>query len=158
MTLDSLALRTAQTFVNSYAHEDDVVQQHSEAMDCRDCEAFLQLGIDAFNWVIRADQVTRQVMFSGDSDFVPDDVEAAIRALCKLWLKPCDRANQWVAVQHSRGFKVDNLDAFRNCCVEMRAIVKAQETEGNEDLPAKMAILRDQAIEEHRNGQTAEFI
>lgn len=176
MSLDHLALRTARTFVDSYAHEDEALGQQAVplvrtastsgpggneqalAADRRDCEAFLQLGIDAFKWVIRADQVTRQAIYDGTADFDQDAVEAALRDLCKLWLKACGRAEQWAANQQSRKLPVANLEEFRSCCDEMRAIVKAQEQGDEEELPDGLTSVLEKAIEEHRGGQTTEFV
>ena len=157
MKSDNLALRTATTFVNLYAHEDEVMTDYGQAMDCRDCEAFLQLGIDAFNWVIRADQIARQAMFEGTADFDHDAAEDGICALCRLWLKSCDRAEKWIALQLSRNLNVDNLDRFRECYAQMHAIVKVQDA-ADEEMPEVIAELRDRAIKEHRNGETAEFV
>ncbi|HEY5315832.1 MAG TPA: hypothetical protein VIK18_25105 [Pirellulales bacterium] len=158
MKMDNLALRTATTFVNSYTREDELIEKHAQAMKCRDCEAFLQLGIDAFNWIIRADQITRQAIYEGTAEFDHPSIENAVRQLCHAWLRPCGRAEAWVAVQHSRNFRVDNLEAFRACCKEMQAIVKAQELGDGEELPPVLIDLCSKAIAEHVNGQTAEFI
>jgi hypothetical protein len=147
MRNDSLALRTAKTLVESYSREDGVIEEHKQAMDCRDCETYLQLGIDAFDWLIRADQIARKAIFSGSTAIDPDQVEAEIGRLCRTWLDSGDRANAWIALQQSRGFAVENLDRFRECHAEMRAIVDSQGTK-DETLPEAMAALRDQAIEE----------
>jgi hypothetical protein len=157
MELDNLSYRAATALVHSYALEDEVAGAHREAMDCRDCEDFLQLGIDAFQWVMRADQVLRRATFEGKAAFDPAQAEAGIRALCALWLKPCEPANRWISLQESRGFKVDNVERFHECCTEMRAIVAAQDAT-DEDMPEAIARLQDRAIEEHRNGETAEFV
>ena len=56
MATDSLVFRTAERHVNNYTRESSgLMAEHREAMDCRDCEAFLQLAIEAFHWLIRAD-------------------------------------------------------------------------------------------------------
>jgi hypothetical protein len=154
--MGDIALRTATTFVHSYASEDAVIEAPRQSDDRRDCEDFLQLGIDAFDWLIRADQTFREAIFDGYKDFDPA-VENALRSLCQLWLKPCERARKRIEIQLSRGYKVDNLDRFNECCEEMQAIVRAQEST-TEKLPAAMERLRDLALEEHRNGQTSEFV
>lgn len=133
------------------------MRQHRQAMDCRDCESFLQLGIDAFDWIVRADQVLRGAMYQGFEGFDHNEAEDAIRALCRSWLAPCTRANEWAVVQNQRDFRVDNLDRFRQCCAEMQAIVNAQDAK-EEPLPDALADLQDEAIQEHLNGETAEFV
>jgi hypothetical protein len=154
--MGNIALRTATTFVNSFTSEDAVIEASRQADDCRDCEDFLQLGIDAFDWLIRADQKIREAIFDGAEGFDPL-VEDALRLLCQRWLKPCEHARKWAVIQFNRGYKVDNLDRFNECCEEMQAIVRAHEAT-TEELPAAMEHLRDLALEDHRNGQTSEFV
>jgi hypothetical protein len=158
MLVDNFALRTARTIVASYAREDEVLEQHQQATDCHDCDAFLRLGIDAFNWIIRADQLTRQALYDGTADFDFTAIDDAIGELCQLWLKACVRAEQWIALQQTHHSTLDNLEEFRACCQEMQAIAKARAAQESEELPDNLRPLRDKAIEEHRNGQTAEFI
>ena len=57
MLLDGgLAFRNARNHVRDFAFEgEELMAKHSQAMECRDCEAFLQMGIDAFHWILRAD-------------------------------------------------------------------------------------------------------
>jgi len=158
MAIDSLTLRTAEKYVENYNRESaDLLAAHREAMDCRDCEVFLELGIDAFRWVILADAAIRGAVAEGKLEFTPE-IDAAIKHLCERWLVPCKYAEEWIAIQQARGYQIDNLDRFRECCGEMRAIVEAQAPRNRESLPAAVAELRDQAIREHRSGQTAEFV
>lgn len=156
MAIDLLAVRNAKQHVQSYAQEFDVMACHKEAMDCRNCESFLQMGIDAFEWMIRADRAVRMAIYRGDKDFDPD-FEVAMSELCKSWLKPCEFAESWIAIQLERGYEIDNLSEFRHCVEEMTAIIEANE-EGAESLPDSIAHLRDAAVEEHRNGQASEFV
>ncbi len=155
--LDTLAFRTAKSLVTGYENEAALHARPNESVECRNCEDFLQLGIDAFDWIVRADRLVRHAMFNGIGEFDHDQAEDAICALCRGWLEPCELANKLVAFQHQRGFRVDNLDRFRECCVEMQAIVHAQNAMDDE-IPNAVAELRDKAIEEHRDGQTAEFV
>ena len=154
MTVEPLALRIARERVGRYRDEsDDLMRRHAEAIDCRDCEDFLQLGIEAFNWLGRADQTIRQEVFAGRLEHDPE-VDSALAALYSEWLKPCGYAEHWVAVQRERGFRVDNLEEFRKCCREAQAIAEA-----NAGLLENDAIveLRDAAIDAYRKGETLEF-
>lgn len=90
---------------------------HREAMDCMDCEAFLDLGIDAFKWLARATNELRTQEVKGELEFPADEV---IHELRQLWLGQSDYAERWIAVQHERNYKVRNLDDFRLCCEKMR--------------------------------------
>jgi hypothetical protein len=157
MKADYLALRNAKNHVHSYNEESqDLMQRHTEAIDCLNCEAFLQMGIDAFDWIIRADRVIRLAIYRGDREFDPT-TEAALHELCKNWLLPCKFAESWIAIQQQRGYEISNLSQFRDSVAEMTAIVEANQG-GAEVLSGAMARLRDQAVKEQRDGQTAEFI
>jgi hypothetical protein len=158
MKIDDLAYRNAEKHVQSYSDEcRDLLKLHAEAKDCRNCEAFLQIGIDAFDWLMRADRQFRMAIYRGEKDFNPK-IEQALRAQYKKWLDPCELAEKWIEIQQTRGFEIDNLKEFRDCVRQMIAIVEANEEGDNASLPKQIAAFRDSAIEEHRNGQTAEFI
>ena len=158
MAIDNLAFRTAEKHVRNYERESaELMAAHREAIDCLDCEAFLQLGIDAFAWIMRADQALRVAAADGKIEY-DDKLEDGLRALCRAWLKPCPCAQQWIEQQQQRGYNLDNLDPFRNCRDEMRAIVASFDATDDEKLPGKIAALRDQALSELANGETAEFV
>jgi hypothetical protein len=152
MAIENLALRTARNCVRYYNDESaNLLERHAEAMDCRDCEDLLQLGIDAFHWLGRADQATRAAVYRGQAEYDPS-FEVALATLYAEWLRPCVYADRWAAVQEKRGFHVENLDKFRQCCEEVRAIVEA-----NAGLLVQsdaMIELRDNAIDSHRKGET----
>jgi hypothetical protein len=158
METDYLAFRNAQKHVQSYSQESqDVMARHAEAMDCRNCEAFLQMGIDAFEWLMRADRAFRMAVYRGEKEYDPEN-EKSLRNLCKNWLGPCDVAEQWIETQLTRGYEIDNLVEFRECVRQMSAIVEANDETDNMSLPKQIAVFRDSAVDEHHNGQTAEFI
>jgi len=136
------------------AADDKLIQDSREAMDCYDCEAFLQLGINAFEWLQRADIVIRKALYNEVYKY-DSDIEAALKDLCVHWLKPCKDAFSWIAIQKKRGFEVSNLKEFQNCCNEMKAIVESSSEEST--IPSAVAVIASQAIQEHRDGETAEF-
>src|SRR3990170_60373 len=95
---DSLALRYAKRHVRHYRDEQEkIMTEHREAMDCFDCEAFLQLGIDAFTWLTKADTVIHQAIYKGLYEYDPE-VDAALEDMYRGWLKPCDDAEKWLAI------------------------------------------------------------
>lgn len=147
---DSLAIRSARLHVKSFSDESDVIQSSSEALECRDCEDFLQLGIDAFRWLNRADEHIRRAVFAG----VPHNEEAdrALIALYKAWLAPCAVAEGRVASQENRGYQVDNLAEFRNCVAEVEALLKESRHVGGQ-----LAEARDRAIASERAGETDDW-
>lgn len=158
--LDTLAIRTARRHVDSFTDESEEVMRlhpeaNEEANECVDCEAFLQLGIDAFDWLVRADIEIRKVIYRGRVQYEPEAAKI-IQDLLVDWLKPCKVADEWIAVQLKRGYKVDNLERFRECEKEVRAIVGSQER--NHSMSDALRKLRDEALIEHRDGQTSEFV
>jgi hypothetical protein len=156
MAIELLAVRNAKAHMQSYSREsDDLMARRIENMDGRDCEAYLQMGIESFDWLIRADRLIRLNVYRGKANF-DAEAESAIQELCQIWLKPVAFAEQWIANQQSRGYEVSNLAAFRHRVEEMSAIVEAIE-DATETLPTAIVQLRDEALQEHRDGETAEF-
>ncbi|HEV2968597.1 MAG TPA: hypothetical protein VGY55_01330 [Pirellulales bacterium] len=158
MGTESLAYRTVQRQVENYNREsNDLMQAHQEAMDCRDCEAFLQLGIDAIQRIVRADRVIRKAIYDGVMEY-DAKIDDGIRRSCQAWLSPCQFAEKWIIEQQARGHQIANVDDFRECSEEMRAIVEAQNQREGEPLPAAIMELRDKAIDEQVNSETSEFV
>jgi len=124
MLLDNLAYRTARSHIRDFASEsDELMLRHDEAMQCRNCETYLQLGIDAFSWLERADSQIRTSLAEGK--FLPDaEVDAAFEFLYRLWLRPCKFANDWIAIQLKRDYAIDNLEKFQECASKAREIVE----------------------------------
>ncbi len=53
MFTDYLAFRTASRHVQAFSDESEgVLKQRAEATECRDCEYFLQLATDTFDWLM----------------------------------------------------------------------------------------------------------
>lgn len=155
---EKLAFRTAQRHVQNYAEESQDLSRQHEAMDCRDCESFLQLGIDAFEWLVRADQDFRIAVAEGRVEYDPQ-TEIDLRTLCTVLLETCRSAGDWIGVQSARGFALENLLRFQGCVEEMQAIVDSFATHtAGEQLPAALSELRNAAVEEQQRGQTTEFV
>jgi hypothetical protein len=145
MTVDSLSLRIARRHVRGFrvilkgyrrakspriSDEDvkqrSVVVDSQKTMDCRDCQSFLQSGIDAFKWLERADQEIRSAIFDGSRQYDPK-LEVALATLYAKWLEPCKIADKWIKRQIVLGCTVENLDEFNKCREEVEAIVEFNE-------------------------------
>jgi hypothetical protein len=154
MTTESIAFRAARQFVHSYQGEyKDLMEEHGKAMDCWDCQSFLQLGIDAFNWITRTDQEIKKAIFEKRTEY-DQNVDLAIASLYAEWLKPCEFAEQWIRLQKARDFKIDNLVQFQKCCEEARAIVECNE--GILSNP-NFIVAQEDALEAYRKGETLGF-
>jgi hypothetical protein len=93
-------------------------------------------------------------LYAGDVEF-DREFEATLESLFRQWLAPCAFAGHWIAEVEAQGHSPENLAAFRQCEAEVRGLVKFLD---NDEMTDPMRRLRDRAIEEHRNGQTAEFV
>jgi hypothetical protein len=155
---NSLVLRAASdnlTLYEQYASDRGIVD-HNHAMECLDCEACLQLGIDAFRWLVEADEVISCAVAKDIIEY-DEKVEAEILALFRRWLAPCEFANRWIDVQVKRGYQPDNLSEFRRCEAEVNAIVSSQDNTDRQ-MSDELIRMRDEALEEHRRGETSEFV
>lgn len=164
MGTESLALRSAQWHVDAFSQEagqraprTDSSQQPPNG---RDCEDFLQMGIDAFHWLIRADQTIRAEIYRGESGDQHELLDRVAR-MCADWLAPIPIAARWIAEAALQGFEPANVAEFYECVREMKAIVAAGQAQPSEiarTLPGPVTAARDEALREHRHGETAEFI
>ncbi|MBA3485105.1 MAG: hypothetical protein H0T51_25190 [Pirellulales bacterium] len=147
----NLNLEIARAAMASYhgISTDDVMKDHHEAMDCRNCEAFIQLGINAYNWLMRADCAYRQAVYDDPSCY-DAAFDAVIHESLKQWLGESQRAEKWVAVQVKRGFGIDGLQEFRNICSEVRSILGSFEDDsrGGKVMSRSLIVLRDTSLAE----------
>ncbi len=158
MLIESLAYQNARTHVQAFVFQgEELMDRHNAAMECQDCEAFLQMGIESFDWIIRADNSLRAAAAAGKFAFT-EEVDLAFKWLAKAWLKPCTFAEQLIRTQTERNFQLENLAEFQKCCEEMRAIVAFNEQGNDEVLPEALMPIRNQAILELKHGQTSEFL
>ena len=113
---DNLTLAVARNRIRQYADESaELMQHHAEAMECRDGEEFLQRGIEALHWLIRAEEVMRAADADGLWPFDPN-VRGVVDQLYVAWLEPKDFAERWISSLEHRGLIPDNVRAFRAAC------------------------------------------
>lgn len=150
MASDTLAYRSAKKHVADFQHESDLLRAHAEAMECRDCESLLQLGIDAFEWLGRADTQYQFAMCDG-MEWSPE-FEAALLQLYRQWLEPCESVQQWIQSLEQRGFQVENRQRFLKCINEVTAIITP-----SQDMDGEMLKLRDSALDDFKHGRTSDW-
>jgi hypothetical protein len=159
MEYDSIALRVASRHVDSFGQESDLIMAlHYEAMECLDCEAFLKLGIDAYQWIIDADRDFRKAICKSPESVDFARIEAYLNELCRAWISRSEEAVERIKTQMERGHIVGNAAEFFRCREEMNSIVRFGEAWKNEPLVDAMAALAAQAAKEHADGETAEFV
>ena len=120
MSVSDLSLRLAEKHIEEYRDRDAIISPHHEAMECRDCEDFLELGIEAYKWLRRADRMLRQAAVKGID--VSAEATDALATLYRCWLIPCSHAEERIKQQEDRGFVPRNAEAFR----DVREQVKQQ--------------------------------
>ncbi len=67
-----------------------LLHEHAEAMELRDCDELLRVGIEAFRWLEQARADIRADVLAGRSVYDPQ-LEAAITRLYERWIAPCPR-------------------------------------------------------------------
>ncbi len=122
--METVALKAAQEQVDFYSSQtSELLSRHDEAMECRDCEDLLELGIGAFKWISRAEESWRSKIYDGEAAF-DSETDKALTTLYEAWLRSYECAEQNIGAQIQRGYYPDNLDKFRACCEEVRDIVE----------------------------------
>ena len=152
--MSALVLRSARRHVHNFADESEILREHSQSLDHSDCEAFLQLGIDAFQWLVRADETIRSGVYAGTTTHDPM-ADKALENLFRAWLVPCQLASTWIEERVQQGDRLRNLEQFRNCQRQVEAIVRSLDSD---ELTDGMRKLRDAAVTEHLHDETAEFV
>ncbi len=99
------------------------LKDHKEAMECRDCEDFLRLGIEAFQWLQKAHRNIQDDVYQGRSVF-DEHVEHSITKLYQRRLKPYSTAQRWMNRLQDQGFELDNAIEFVRSCQEASAILE----------------------------------
>ena len=152
---ESLEMRIARRHADEY---DEIVAQSDEARDCQDCEACLKLGIQAFDWILGADESYRKGVYEGKCGY-DKEIEEALGDLIRRWHQRCGQVLKWARHHVSLGFDVAHLADFERRCKESEAIVESlTEPEGDRIMSEPLILLQDKALEEHGDGQTAEFV
>lgn len=88
---------------------------HQRAMECRELEALIDLGLALLETIRRIDRRLRQNIRSGSVPFRKTDVEA-VAALYEQWYAPCTPILRELERLESEGYMVDNAEAFRDAC------------------------------------------
>jgi len=152
---DSLQMKIARSPVKAFVdYSSQAGAEPEQVLDALDCDAYLQLGIDAFDWLVRADQQYRKLVFSDELESSPE-FEAALEVLFRSWVPPRVCANRWIADVEKRGHGLQNVAEFRKREVDALSIVRFLDSD---ELTPAMQALRDRALAEFGNGETAEFI
>ncbi|MBW3538844.1 MAG: hypothetical protein KY476_01100 [Planctomycetes bacterium] len=120
---DNLVLRLARHRLQEYADDAELMRQHAEAVECRDCEEFLQAGIDTFRFLRTAEELLREADWRGLHPMTPETREA-LHFLYAAWVEPCEDTKCWIRILSERGFKPDNADEFNRVSDEAHELLE----------------------------------
>lgn len=94
---ENINLELAQRRLERYSHmASDVIAHVANGHNGANCIDFLQHGIDAYRWLVRAEETLRAASYESLFDFSAD-VQETFDALYLSWLKSSELAEAWIA-------------------------------------------------------------
>lgn len=93
-TLESLELAIAQKALDEYAAA--FTDGDAAATEAMAFQRHLQQGIDAFQWIVRAEETLRQAAYQGLIEFSPE-IEQSVESLYREWLASSERIEKTFA-------------------------------------------------------------
>jgi hypothetical protein len=110
-TLESLELVIAQKHLRDYSV--DAMNGHHQAERPSACQRLLQ-GIEAFKWIVRAEETIRQAAYDGLLDY-SKEVDDALEALYRGWLAPCEQIEALARQEIVQDGELDCAREFAAC-------------------------------------------
>ena len=112
---DNIGMQLAGRSVDRYAAQvDQIMALHVEAMERFECDETLKRGIAQFKPVARMIEMIDEA--AEEDIVVPEGFWREVAAICKRWMAPCDRVEQWISKLIKAGCPLDNLEQFRSTC------------------------------------------
>jgi hypothetical protein len=140
------------------AEFDRIVSLQAADDDRALCDDYLQLGIQVFQWILKADQDYRRGLYQNPA-LHNEATEAELESLLRGWLARGRLLLARADAISDAGRPAAHLAEFRQCCNEATAIVESwDESEDDPPMPEALILLRDQALIDHQNGETSEFV
>jgi hypothetical protein len=119
------SLQLAHKCVDDYSGKSDAMTKQLEAVELQQLDDFLRSGIEAHNWLRRAQEVLQEAARAGLS--VSNDAKEALDFLYRQWLGPCPHAERRIEQQEKAGHPVAAAEEFRQACQNVRNRVYAME-------------------------------
>jgi hypothetical protein len=95
-------------------------------MEAFDRDDLLQLAIDSFRWIRRADDSYRTAICNGKADF-DLRMEQTVTRIYELLVELCGKVEHNLLAENNEDGPLDNLKAFRVCSEEARALLEERE-------------------------------
>ncbi|MEM1225890.1 MAG: hypothetical protein AAGJ40_09335 [Planctomycetota bacterium] len=145
--------RTDRYVSNSH---DALMAESHQAVDCLNCEAWLQNGIDLFKYLLKADECIRWASCEVDGfESQGEDVLAIISECLVQWVVTSRQMLDWIRKCEDNGYQVDFKDEFLECLKEAESIL---DSNGKKEIPEELQSARDDAIREFEAGETQPFV
>lgn len=111
-TLESLELAVAQKSLDEYSAA--LAESDGKSIKAVACRRRVQQGIDAFGWIVRAEETIRQAAYQGLIDF-SQELDATLEALYRGWLARRGQMQALIRQQILQGAEFDNVQEFAKC-------------------------------------------
>lgn len=108
-----LARNSLIDFTTATPH-DQVTARHVEAMECRKCEEKIQYGIQAFKWLVRAEETIREALYR---NLIPPtrDPREALHTLYTAWLEQFEGVSEKIARHKEAGYECSGAAELYEC-------------------------------------------
>ena len=123
---------------------------HLNAMACWEFGDLLLYCVEAFDRINREDEGYRQEVFNGNAEH-SGEIEEAHGNFYVKWYSACKPFEATLANYQQDGHVVEYADRFLQCLRETEGILTDDATFFADDT---LADLRDQAIDDHKKGET----
>ena len=132
--MSKLAFANAKREVAYFSKEvDNLIAEHNNAMEACDCDLWLEIGINAFEWITRAEGTLRKAIYNGHEieTLNEETLSEALDVLYSSWMEPCAKTQKWMQVHEERGYKLENSSKFLECYESALEIIEQREWAAN---------------------------
>src|SRR5262249_26292623 len=105
------------------AYEESWLQNHKDALECRDLEDTLAVGIGLYRILAHADRVWRERVFRGAEE-LSSTTEDSIRESFRAWLQVSELVQGAVSTLEERFGAVESAVEFRTCVDQVRGLLQ----------------------------------
>src|SRR5690606_16090765 len=94
---NTLRMRIAGNRLSAYSGEfAEWKNNHAVAMECRDCEEFIAIGIKAFRSIENAEKDFWELANADQVEYTTE-AQSTIDMLYQSWMAPCESVKAWAA-------------------------------------------------------------
>ena len=105
-----LARRRVERYGDGASNADALARNGENGNSCND---LLRRGIEAYRWLVRAEETLREACYEGLFTFTPE-VKNSLAAMYESWLKSSELAEPWINAHCQTGEPLEYLHDFRS--------------------------------------------